>query len=390
MTDPTRWAIATVGDGCARGGIGSKMIGLRLAALWLGLIAPASVPEARGPGGEVIVDVLEVLDEADDSAYASGELRRGARVSVVSARRGDWLTIAPPPDAFDWAEAGSLRDRGDGSAEVVADRASVRSGCPEARMPGPPRPALPRGAVVKLLDRPPLTLGQGAKARTWRAIAPGEDAVRYVRADGVRLDPVLSGASPPVPDDLTRASMAGEIPPGIAAELASVDSLRRSIKSSPVEQWDLEPARRRYEALLRGLDNTQGAAVRLRLDHVAREAELAKAARHFDDLVRASRRRDAEVAQIAGTLADAQTGTERGYDARGLLQASSRRVSGQKVHALIGPEGLPIAYLAIPPGIPVSALLSRKVGVRGVVHYDETLGARLITVRDLDPLDKRR
>ena len=35
-------------------------------------------------------------------------------------------------------------------------------------------------------------------------------------------------------------------------------------------------------------------------------------------------------------------------------------------------------------------LLARKVGVRGDVHFNEALGARLITVRDLDTLDKPR
>jgi len=366
------------------------MVALRLAALWLGLIAPASVPEGREPGGEVVADALEVLDEPDDSAFSSGELRRGDRVTLVSDHRGGWLTIAPPDDAFDWVEGSGLKDRGDGSAEVIVDRAAARSGCPGARMPGPPRRPLPRGAVVKLLDRPALTLGQGPKARTWRAIAPGAGAVRYVRADGVRLDP-RPEPTPPVPDDLRRASMAGDDPPGLAAELATIDALRRSIKSGPVEQWDLEPARRRYEALLSTLGGSPGAAtVRARLDRVAREVELASSARRFDELVRASRRRDAEVARIGEDLAEARAGTERSYDARGLLQASSRRVDGQKVHALIGKDGLPIAYLSIPPGIPVPPLLSKKVGVRGDVHYSEILGARLITVRDLDPLDKTR
>ncbi len=374
------------------------MVALRLAALWLGLIAPASVPEARGPGGEVVADALDVLDEPDDSAYASGELRRGDRVAVVSAHRGRWLTIGPPPDAFDWVDASALKDRGDGTAEVIADLAPARSGCPGARMPGPPRPPLARGAVVRLLpDRPPLAPGRGARARTWRAIAPPPGAVRYVRADGVRLDPTSTSAVAPAGLDapeVRRASLVGPdaaVPPEVAADLAPIDALRRSTLAGPVEQWDLEPARRRYEALLRTLGDTPSAAVvRDRLDRVAREANLAKAARRFDDLVRSGHRRDAEIARIQQTLADAQTGTERGYDARGMLQASSRRVEGQKVHALIGPEGKAIAYLAIPPGLPTFRLLSRKVGVRGEVHYNESLGARLITVRDLDPLDKPR
>ncbi len=307
------------------------MVAWRLAALWLGLIAPASVPEARGAGGVVIADALEVLDEPDDSAFASGELRRGARVAVVAPGRGGWVAIAPPADAFDWVAASTLQDRDDGTAEVVVDRASVRSGCPGARMPGPPRPPLPRGAVVRLIDRPPLRPGPGTKGPTWRAIEPPEGEVRFVRAEGVKLDP--TPILPPSP---------GPIDP------------------------DVRPA--------------QG----------TRPGEADLAIQKFEDALRRSRLLDDEVARVRQELAHAQVGTERGYDARGLLQASSRRVDGEKVHALIGPEGRPIAYLSLPPGLPVARLLARKVGVRGEVHYNESLGARLITVRDLDPLDKSR
>ncbi len=112
--------------------------------------------------------------------------------------------------------------------------------------------------------------------------------------------------------------------------------------------------------------------------------------RRFEEALQRSRRLDAEAARVKQKLAESRVATERPYDARGLLQASSRQFEGQKVHALIGPEGRAIAYLTIPPGIPANRLLARKVGVRGDVHFNEALGARLITVRDLDPLDKPR
>jgi hypothetical protein len=297
---------------------------LWLVALWLGLIAPASVP-----GGEVISDVLEVLDEPDDSAFSSSELKKGTRVSVVQGGKPGWLAIAPPADAFDWVDASAIKVGGDGQGQVVAARATVRTGAAEARMPGPPRTPLPKGTSVRLLDRPALTLDQGAKARSWRAIAPPEDEVRYVRAEGIRLDPVATSKS-----DDPRVRPAQQVDPG--------------------------------------------------------GGDVNEAIRKFEEALDRSRRLDHEVAATKQNLAVAWTFTERGYDAKGLLQASSRQVEGQKVHALIGPEGVPIAYLTIPPGIPANRLLARKVGVRGDVHFNEGLGARLITVRDLDPLDKPR
>ena len=308
------------------------MVSLRLAALWLGLIAPVSGPDGRGTGGEVISDALEVLDEPVDSGYGSAELKRGARVSIVDAGPAGWLTIAPPPDTFNWIDASGLRVEADDRAVVVASRATVRTGADQARMPGPPRAALLKGTVVRLLDHPALTLGEGPKARTWRAIAPQTGEVRYVRADGVKLDPVPMTSQSF--DPRVQAAQAPQVDPGAGS---ASDAIRK-----------------------------------------------------FEDALDRSRRIDHDVAQVKRKLADARISTEPGYDAKGLLQASSRRVDGQKVHALIGPEGRAIAYLAIPPGIPASRLLARKVGVRGETRFNESLGARLITVRDLDPLDKPR
>ncbi|WP_435017704.1 hypothetical protein TA3x_005323 [Tundrisphaera sp. TA3] len=115
---------------------------------------------------------------------------------------------------------------------------------------------------------------------------------------------------------------------------------------------------------------------------------IADAALRFEAATARSRRRDHEVDEIRARLMKARVATDLGYDARGYLQASSRQVDGQKVHALIGPQGVPVAYLDIPPGIPTARLLARRVGVRGSIRFNESLGARLIKVRDLEPLDE--
>ena len=89
-------------------------------------------------------------------------------------------------------------------------------------------------------------------------------------------------------------------------------------------------------------------------------------------------------------LAHAEQPLERPYDAEGLVQPSSRMVGGQKVFALIGPEGTTLAYLDLPAGLDASHLVARRVGVRGSIPYDEDLRARLIAVEDIDPLERRR
>src|SRR5918998_1335186 len=69
------------------------------------------------------------------------------------------------------------------------------------------------------------------------------------------------------------------------------------------------------------------------------------------------------------------------------MQPSARKINGQKVFALIGPEGTKQAYIEVPAGLDTSPLLSRRVGVRGEIQYSDSLKARLVTVRDLDPLE---
>jgi hypothetical protein len=80
----------------------------------------------------------------------------------------------------------------------------------------------------------------------------------------------------------------------------------------------------------------------------------------------------------------------RPYNIVGLIQASSRKVGGQKVFALIGRDGSTEAYLDIPPGIDVKGLMTHRVGVRGAVRYDEALRSRVISVRELEALDAER
>jgi len=73
----------------------------------------------------------------------------------------------------------------------------------------------------------------------------------------------------------------------------------------------------------------------------------------------------------------------------GMIQPSSRKTEGRKLYTLIGTNGSRRAYLDAPPGIDVESLLAHRVGVRGAVRYNEDLGARLITVRDIEEIGGR-
>jgi len=377
----------------------------RLVALLLGLAGPTpSVPLADLPAeAEVIVAALDVFDEPDDGSTASMQLRQGDRVTVRDAEHSGWLAIEPPPGSFCWIEQTSLGTANQqGRARVVAQSALIRSGHPQAKMPGLPRVELARGTVVRALNRAPMTIGQGRDRRTWRAIAPPPGDVRHIHASGVRLDPKPE-TKPETTTDLRPAPAAemrtaysppqaeSPLSPEVAAAITQIDTTHRAILRGPIEQWRLEEVRQRYEALLKSVtDSTSGNAIRGRLDEVARHEAIASDARQIETLLARTRRRDGIVALNERRLADAQMPRTRPYNIVGLIQASSRKIGGQKVFALIGRDGATQAYLDIPPGIDVKGLMTHRVGVRGAVHYDEALRARVISVREVEALDAER
>jgi hypothetical protein len=371
-------------------------IGPRIVALflWVALPPPPVGPADLPAEGEVIAAALDVFDEPDDAAVASGRLRRGDRVTVRDSDQPGWLAIDPPPGSFCWIEQSAISAAdASGRARVTASSALVRSGHPLARMPGAPRRELARGTVVQLLKYSPLDLGQGQQRRTWRAIAPPPGDVRHVLSAGVHIHKVPS----PHPENEIRASYTPPpqaerpVAPDVTDAIARIESVHRAALRAPVEQWRLDEVRQDYETLLKSVtEGAAGGAIRARLEDVAREEAIARDVRQIETLLARSRRRDAVVALDQRRLVDAHRPQARPYDVAGLVQASSRKIEGRKVFALIGHDGATQAYLDIPPGIDVKGLMTHRVGVRGAVHYDESLRARVISVREIEALDAER
>lgn len=195
----------------------------------------------------------------------------------------------------------------------------------------------------------------------------------------------------PKTPDRAGASTSGPIaglPAELASEVALAEAEHRAVLQGPVEQWRLDGVKARYEAVLKRVsDPTQAAALRDRVARVAAHDEMARGARAFRAALERSRRRDGDVAAVRRRLADLDRPQRRPFVAEGLVQLSSREYEGRRVYALIGREGTPVAYLDIPPGLDARRVVSRRAGVRGSVHYNEHLGARLIAVRDLEPLE---
>jgi hypothetical protein len=186
-----------------------------------------------------------------------------------------------------------------------------------------------------------------------------------------------------------------KLPPAIASEIRSIEAIRRSIMAGgPIEQWQFETVRARYQALLKtgASDPAIEEAIRVCLARVTRHEQAAKAARTIQAILAESHRRDREVAELESRLRSATAGRSRSraYQAVGFMQPSAQKVEGRKVFVLIGKNGATVAFLDIPPGLDPDPLLARRVGVRGVAHYNEELHSRLITVRDLEAIAPRR
>lgn len=356
-----------------------------------------------GREASVIVDQLIVLDQPDDGAFATGNLGRGDRVRVRRRLEGGWAEIDPPTSAIGWVERSTIAwdDDRDGPeppvrAWVISARAVVRSGRLGARMPGPPWIEIPRGTMVRLVDRPPVSMGRGPNAGLWYAVVPPDEAACYVREDGLRDIPRVEGvperlASYLVPEDAPKAD--GPLPAQVAAEMARLDSEHRAILTSqPIDRWQFEAIRAGYQAILKQAGDNPAVeeALRSRLARLTRHEQAAAAAREFRDVLDRSRRRDGEIAWLGRRLAAVDEYRTVTYQGVGIVQPSSRLLDGRKLHALIGADGQTIAYLDIPPGLDLESIGLRRVGVRGAVHYNQDLGTRLITVRDVEPVGSRR
>ncbi|HKM57056.1 MAG TPA: hypothetical protein VJY33_26865 [Isosphaeraceae bacterium] len=405
--------------------------------------APVSLDPVSEPAcsieAEVQSESLRVFDRPDDAAFVMGKIHRGDRLHVRVDRipSTGWLAIEPGPTAIFWIEQSRLefedenqnddksqnddenrasqdpdgRDRDCGRplrAWIKSPGAMIRSGNVQARLPGPPHGTVPARTLVQIVDRPPLVLGQGARATRWLAIVPPPDTVLYVHAEGVRLGsstpPTATAAEipalyeePRLPSgqrDADRPSGPSSAwPVEISAELDRLGGMHRAIVASqPIEQWHFETVRAGYQALLKQVGDRLDLedTLRARLARVTEHEQAARAARTIEEILARSHRRDSEVAAVRRDLAQVERTRARAYDAVGFIQPSARTVDGHRVFALIGRKGSTIAYLDIPPGLDPAPLLAQRVGVRGQSHFKEDLGTRLITVRDLESVEARK
>lgn len=380
--------------------------------------ATATAARDRPDEQVVVADQVEVHVHPDGASFGMATLERGDRVRVRRRGEDGWAEIEPPRGAIGWVERAALAiDEHDregsqpaaasgtaagmpGRARVVGRGVVVRAGHLGARMPGPAWLELPGGASVRLVDLPPLRTGRGPSATTWLAIVPPAGASCHVQAEALGPPPRRPGAPEVlaaylVPQGEPEQSLkrVAPLPPDARAELDRLDRMHRSILvDQPVDRWNLQPVRAGYQELLTRWHDQPAIeeALRTRLARVTRHEQASAAAREFQAVLARSRQRDAQVALLERRLAELDLKRTVTYAAVGTVQPSARMVDGHQLHVLVGRQGQTIAYLDMPPGLDVEALGTKRVGVRGTIHYRQDLGTRLITVRDVETVGARR
>lgn len=352
------------------------------------LIAAATAGQPGTVEALVTVARLDVVDRPADSGYVVATLAKGdaVRVRPGEAPVTGWLAIDPPGSVYCWVEASALkrpesaRERPD--MALVRSTTTIRSANPKAKLPGPPRGTLNPGDRVRVLDVPPLEVGD-RPPRRWAAVAPPADRPCYIPAEAVEW------AAPAEPEVRPTAFAAGSEDP----ELKRVDAmLLAETTSKPVEDWRLGPIRSAYEALARQVegDPDRRRSVDGRLKQLEGLERAAAAAKGFVDAAAKGRDLGTSFARLERRIAEAERERSRAFDAVGFVQPSAKMHDGRKLFALIGlKDGNVAAYLDVPPGLDAIPLTARRVGVRGAARYDVDLKARLITVRDLVDLEAR-
>ncbi|MDX2035652.1 MAG: hypothetical protein SFX72_03290 [Isosphaeraceae bacterium] len=357
--------------------------------------AAVESPSARL--AEIVLPEVEVLVDPEPGAYSTKTLTRGARVRLVDPPRGriprGWVAIEPPADAIEWIDERAIRvEPGGRFARVVVPDADLRAGRLGARLPGPVVGRLEHGSEVELrVDVPRLRLGAPGSAGVVRvAVAPAAGSARFVAADAIRPLPVDDPAR-----DSTVARVALDDAPETDGptndELVRIDASRRSMLREPLENWEFGPVLGRYRALMESVDDPAlRAKIERRIKLVEADARIADSARKLAALIKESRRRDGEVDRVREELHRRRQAALEAYTLVGLIQPSAKEIEGRRLHLLIGDDGATTAYLDIPPGVDLDGLLTRRVGVRGKIGYDDRLGARLIVVRDIEAIGRRR
>ncbi|WP_417848218.1 hypothetical protein [Thalassoglobus sp.] len=406
--------------------------------LCFGSLQSAEAIEQKFPyQATVIAEKVEVRCGPGANFYVTGHVQQKETVTVHRHDHGGWFMIAPPKGSLSWIDAELVkRTGGDTGVVQVAPqngrpaRAIVRIGSELSKEHSYYGRELSNGDEVTILGEETLTTQRGP-VRMLKIVPPAQE-FRWMKGEFlVPLDKQIQQqiAHDPyqVPTE-NRSTFLNqkkeietakkkEIDQAVARrkvlydELDRIDRVYASMMQKEPAQWDLESIEDQYQLLAKGADSSIGALIQKRMDVLKRRREILS---HYQEFVRvsaASARRDKElVAQqlgfqnestlnqtfVQGGLAPEQMASQPGpptdapvtprLNGAGIIRPLPGNYPGTPRFALVAPDGRMLAYLEAAEGVRIDQWLGKPAGIIGSRGHHAQLGADVIRVQRVVPV----
>lgn len=356
--------------------------------------------------GKINAPAVQVRSGPGENYYATTKLDKGVAVTVVGIKF-EWLKIVPPQGSFSVVAKAFIQKSDDGrTGAVTVDALNVRAGSTLTPLKVTVQCKLDKGAIVQIV---------GEQDEYYKIVPPAE-AYLYVHQKFV--EPVRQIA--PGEGPLVKSSATIEPPTAAAPTTRLIET------ATPVKTEELPPANQklaagpsvqtqfdRLEADFARLDGVRledqptsellsGYEKVLASDHLPasmrRVAEVRAAVlrirnRSRTELLATLKQREAAQARLKGFQAERAAVETRllgniVYTGVGTLQASSLQIGDSgTLYRLTDPaNGRTVCYIrsSDPKAI---TFTDRFVGVRGELSSDPDLSLRVISAKDIAPVD---
>lgn len=402
-----------------------------------GTFRNAAAAEQKFPyRATVIAEKVDVRCGPGTNYYVTGRVQQKETVVVHRHDHGGWFMIAPPKGSVSWIDASLVKKSGAdrGVVQVVPHdgkpaRAIVRIGSSVSDDHSYYGRELSNGDEVTILGEKTLNTSRGA-VRMFKIVPPPQE-FRWMKGEYL------------VPQDETIRQQIAHDPYQVPAEhrpafitkkqeeknvavqqekrqqnrrqmlydeLDRIDREYAAMMQLPPAKWELDSIGEQYHQLASGADQTIQALIVKRLDVLKRRAEILE---HYQDFVRVSAesaRRDQEL--VAMQLGYQNDPTALEGDPSGLPVPSAREPQqgetlgasvaprlngagiiqplqgypGAPMFALVTPEGRLLAYLKTAEGVRIDEWVGKPSGIIGNRQFDPQLGADLIRVHRVVPV----
>ncbi len=390
----------------------------------------------------VITEKVDVRCGPGTHYYVTGHVEQKETVTVHRHDHGGWFMIAPPKGSLSWVDAEFVkRTGGDRGVVQVAPqngrpaRAIVRIGSELSKEHSYYGRELSNGDEVTILGEETLTTQRGP-VRMLKIVPPAQE-FRWMKGEFlVPLDKQIQQQIARDPFQIPaehrssfldqkkelefaqkkEADQAHARRKVLYDELDRIDRVYASMMQKEPAQWDLDSIKQQYQLLSKGADSTIAALIQKRMDVLKRRRDILS---HYQEFVRVSAesaRRDQElVARQLGfqnesplneTIVQGQLSSEQmtpgqmpaqaglptdssvtpRLNGAGIIRPLPGGYPGTPRFALVAPDGRMLAYLEMAEGVRIDQWLGKPAGIIGNRGHHPQLGADVIRVQRVVPV----